>query len=516
MGDDRWSVPRVSGGRAIIFGMRYRYEDLGDREFQQLVQALLAASFGPTMRAMPLGKADGGRDALHNTAVYQVKFTSAPDKISDPVDWLLAALKGEAKKIRLLVERGVRSYYLVTNVGGTGKLDTGTIDRLDRELAVLANDLSIPITVWWRDDVDARMSAAPSTALRPFIRALPPDQILALTRLDPIPGEIPRQVPAVPADFTGRRPELADLVNRCTAEAAVSPLVISGMAGVGKSALALRLAHELATQYPDGQLYSAMRGPRGSITAAVTLARFLRALGTPADAVPADLAEQAAVYRSRLVGKRVLVVLDEADSARQIEPLLPGDPSCLVVVTSRNPLPALPSGLSYPLGLLNPAESLELLSRIAGADRVSGDPEAGERIVELCGRLPLALRIAAARLRSRTDWTPGHLVVRLSDIRRRLRELRAGDLDVRASFELSYQDLPAAAARLFRRLAVAPGVTFSAELAAVLSGTAQPDTDELLDRLVLDQMLQPSGAPDQYSRHQLVWVFAHEIGRAHV
>jgi hypothetical protein len=164
--------------------VRYRYEDLGDDEFQQLIQALLAHALGPTMRAMPVGKADGGRDALHTTAVYQVKFTIAPDKVRDPVAWLLAALDGEIEKIRALVRRGARTYYLVTNVGGTGNLDTGTIDRLDRALAVRAKTLSIEIIPWWRETVDAQMSAAPHHLVRAFIRVLPPDQILALTRLD--------------------------------------------------------------------------------------------------------------------------------------------------------------------------------------------------------------------------------------------------------------------------------------------------------------------------------------------
>lgn len=324
---------------------------------------------------------------------------------------------------------------------------------------------------------------------------------------------VPHQLPAVPADFTGRQRELAELVAGCTSSAeAASPLVVSGLAGVGKSSLVLRLAHEVANQYPDGQLYATMREADGRpVTSEATLARFLRALGTAASDVPAEPAEQAAQYRSLLAGRRVLVVLDDVTAEQQVRALLPGDPSCLVLVTSRNPLPALPSALSYPLRLLDPAESLDLLSHIAGADRVAADPEAATRIVELCGRLPLALRIAAARLGSRPDWTPRHLVTRLSDIRHRLRELRVGDLDVRASFELSYRDLPIGAARLFRRLAIAPGTTFSSGLAATLSGDAQPDTDDSLDQLVLAQMLEPTGDPDRFGMHPLMRVLAHEL-----
>ncbi|WP_349876143.1 hypothetical protein ABIH81_18550 [Micromonospora sp. HUAS YX12] len=167
--------------------MRYRYEDLGDREFQQLIQALLAHSLGSTLQAMPIGKADGGRDALHGTSVYQVKFTIAPHKVKDPVTWLIDALDGETEKIIALVERGARTYYLITNIEGTGNLDTGTIDRLSQALAERSKAWSIEILPWWRETIDAQVSAAPNHLLRPFIRILPPDQILALTKLDGSP-----------------------------------------------------------------------------------------------------------------------------------------------------------------------------------------------------------------------------------------------------------------------------------------------------------------------------------------
>lgn len=326
------------------------------------------------------------------------------------------------------------------------------------------------------------------------------------------PEAVPRQLPAVPADFTGRQRELTELLAHSTADAAVSPLVISGIPGVGKSAFALRLAHDLASNFPDGQLYGDMRDGDGRpIAPEVTLGRFLRALGTAPSEVPADPDEQAARYRSMLAGRRVLVVLDDAVSEQQVRPLLPGDPACLVLVTCRNPLPGLAAAITYPLGLLDPDESMELLGAIGGVDRVAADPKASRQIVELCGRLPLALRIAAARLRSRIDWTPAHVAARLSNVSRQLRELRVGDLDVRASFELSYQDLPADAARLFRRLATTPGTTFSGELAAVLSGSAPLNADEVLDRLVLDQLVQSGGSPDRYQMHPLMRVFAADL-----
>lgn len=258
--------------------------------------------------------------------------------------------------------------------------------------------------------------------------------------------EVPRQLPAVPSDFTGRLRELGELAALCSPAGSqdvpsAPVVVISGPAGSGKSALALRMARELTAGYPDGQLYSSLRGERGPLPPGGILPGFLRALGASAEEVPRELGEQAARYRSLLAGRRVLVLLDDALDEAQVRHLLPGDGRCLVIVTSRNPMRALEGAASYPLGLLEPDEATALLTRIAGQDKIRADPAAGERIVHLCGRLPLAIRISAARLRARPDWSAEYLAGRLSGARRRLAEFRAGDLDVRASLELSYRDL---------------------------------------------------------------------------
>ncbi|WP_329094373.1 ATP-binding protein [Actinomadura citrea] len=326
---------------------------------------------------------------------------------------------------------------------------------------------------------------------------------------------VPRQLPAAPADFTGRVRELRELLDRCSGDAADrSPVVIAGLAGVGKSALALRLAHEMAEAYPDGQLYVGLRGQEGPLAPEMVLPGFLRALGTAPGDVPVDPAEQAALFRSLLADRKVLLVLDDAASEQQVRPLLPGASSCLVLITSRNPLPALP-GATTLLGLLDPVESLALLGAVAGADRVAADNASSERIVELCGRLPLALRIAAARLRARTDWTPAHLSARLSDAKRRLRELRIGDLDVRATFQLSYRDLPDDAARLFRYLAATPGPTFGIDLLARILNTAEADAEELLDRLLFDQLVESADMPGRYRLHDLMRQLAVELLTEH-
>ncbi|MEU9844351.1 NB-ARC domain-containing protein [Actinomadura sp. NPDC048032] len=327
---------------------------------------------------------------------------------------------------------------------------------------------------------------------------------------------IPAQLPGVPADFTGRIRELAEVKARCGERRPVdgvnSPalLVITGLAGVGKSALSLRLAHDLAPEYPDGQLYCRLRADEGTLDEGLVLARFLRALGAPGD-MPEDTASRAALFRELLLGRRMLILLDDATDASQVRSLLPADGGCLVVVTSRNALPALEGAQGYDLGLLDERECVSLLSKIVGADRIGADEAAARSIVEVCGRLPLALRIAAARLRARADWTPGHLASHLWDARRRLHHLKVGDLDVRAAFELSYRALDADAARLFRSLAARPGPTFALGLAARLLDVPESEAEEVVDRLVLDHLVEPAGAPGRFLMHDLVWFFALEL-----
>ncbi|BCJ68022.1 hypothetical protein Prubr_50430 [Polymorphospora rubra] len=322
-------------------------------------------------------------------------------------------------------------------------------------------------------------------------------------RSDPVP---PAQLPAANADFTGRERELTDLRERCKA-GGPRLIVVSGAPGVGKSALIVRLAGELRSSFPDGQLYADLRGAdRQPLTAGFVLGLFLGSLGV--DAIPDDLEARVGAYRTMLANRRMLVVLDNATSEAQVRALVPAAEGCLVLVTSRSPLPALDGAEPYCLGALDPDESFALLGAVAGPGRMDSDPDGCYAIVRHCGGLPLAVRIAAGRLRARSDWTPTHLAQRLADTRRRLDVLHIGDLDVRACFDLSYRDLDAESGCLFRRLSVIPGPTFSTELAAALVGLPTVEAEELLDRLVLDQLVTSAGAPGYYTMHDLLWLFA--------
>ncbi|WP_158588001.1 NB-ARC domain-containing protein [Actinomadura logoneensis] len=327
----------------------------------------------------------------------------------------------------------------------------------------------------------------------------------------------PLQLPSAPPDFTGRTRELGDLLEVC-ARGRESPrrtgtpaVVLTGPPGVGKTALALRLCEELQGAYPDGGLFSRLREDNDHPGSGGTLPRFLRALGVDAADVPDERAEQAALFRTLLVDRRMLIMLDDAVDEAQVRPLLPNSAGSLVVVTSRKALPTLEGATSHRLDVLDRQDAQALLARVGGPDRMAADTDGSHLVAELCGGLPLALRIAAARLAARTDWTPSDLAGRLTDARRRLRLLRVGDLDVRVSFEVSYRALPEAVARLFRLLAITPGPTFSTALVAVIVELPLPDAEELLDRLILDQLVEPADRPGSYRMHDLIKLFAAEL-----
>ncbi|MFG2370951.1 BTAD domain-containing putative transcriptional regulator [Streptomyces sp. NPDC048504] len=320
----------------------------------------------------------------------------------------------------------------------------------------------------------------------------------------------PHQLPATVPDFTGRVSfvsELSDVL--ASAEGRVMAVsALAGIGGVGKTTLAVHVAHQARSAFPDGQLYVDLQGA-GSRSAEpeTVLGAFLRALGTPDSAIPDSLEERSALYRSVLDGRRVLVLLDNARDAAQVRPLLPGMEGCAALVTSRVRMVDLAGAHLIDLDVMSPEEALQLFTKIVGAERVAAERESALDVVAACGFLPLAIRIAASRLAARRTWTVSVLAAKLADERRRLDELQAGDLAVKATFELGYGQLEPAQARAFRLLGLADGPDISLAAAAAVLDLPVEDTEDVLESLV-DTSLVESAAPGRYRYHDLVRLYA--------
>ncbi|MGW2742076.1 BTAD domain-containing putative transcriptional regulator [Streptomyces sp. NPDC001450] len=320
----------------------------------------------------------------------------------------------------------------------------------------------------------------------------------------------PAQLPATVFDFTGRAQFVAELGELlASGEGRVMAVsALGGIGGVGKTTLAVHVAHQMRSAFPDGQLYVDLQGAgaRPAEPEAV-LGSFLRALGTPDSAIPASLEERTALYRSVLRGRRVLVLLDNARDAAQVRPLLPGSEGCATLVTSRIRMLDLAGAQLVDLDVMSPDEALSLFTKIVGEERVASERVAALDVVALCGYLPLAIRIAACRLAARRTWTVSVLAAKLADEHRRLDELRAGDLAVKATFELGYGQLEPAQARAFRLLGLADGPDISLAAAAAVLGLRVDDAEDLLESLV-DTSLLESTAPGRYRYHDLVRLYA--------
>ncbi|SEQ79979.1 DNA-binding transcriptional activator of the SARP family [Lentzea xinjiangensis] len=351
-----------------------------------------------------------------------------------------------------------------------------------------------------------QLGADPGPELRELhaelLRAQP-----AAPRRSPLPFDIP--------DFTGRESEVDSLVEAIGTR---SPAIVTieGMGGIGKTALAVHVAHRLEDRFPDGRCYVDLRGFTAGtppMTAGAALEVLLRQLGVPAEEVPVDPDARRELWLTEVSHRRVLVVLDNAADAHQVRALLPGAPGAVVIVVSRCHLMSIEGAVPVSLDVLPGDDAVALFRRIAGP-RADAEPEAVAEVISLCGRLPLAIRIAASRF-SRRPWTVAHLADRLRDRQRRSRAFTANDLSVAGVLALSYHHLGTDRQELFRLLSLVPGADFDAHAAAALAGVPVFDAQDVLEELVECNLLMQRRA-DRYCLHDLVRDCARDLaGAAH-
>jgi tetratricopeptide (TPR) repeat protein/transcriptional regulator with XRE-family HTH domain len=375
-------------------------------------------------------------------------------------------------------------------------------------------------------------AATPRSADRAVLARLPADNgrsavpmpasvvISAISRSSPVPAQLPPDV----GDFTGRDGELRWLDGRLgtaaggsTPGAGVVISVLSGPPGAGKTALAVRWAHRARRQFPDGQLYVNLRGydPEMPVSPDAALAWFLSALGVSGDQVPVDLDSRTARYRTEMASRRMLVLLDNAASVEQVQPLLPGCDSC-VVVTSRSTLSglvALHGARRLDLDLLPSEDAITLLCRLVG-ERLLAEPDLAATLAGYCGGLPLVIRVAAELVSLHPTTPLADQVAELADDRRRLELLEAGGdcrAAVRSVFSWSYRHLPPPAARMFRLVGLHPGMDFDPYAAAALAGVGLPEGHALLDQLARAHLIHPTGRHDRYGMHDMLRAYAAEM-----
>lgn len=325
----------------------------------------------------------------------------------------------------------------------------------------------------------------------------------------PVAGRVPRELPADPQDFVGRHAQLGQLRELLTApdrsDGAVTVGVVDGMAGVGKTAFAVHLAHQLAPHFPDGQLFVDLQGfaqPRPAVRPAAVLGILLRSLGVPGPELPSGTGARASLFRGLTRHRRMLLVLDDVVDETQIQPLLPLAPGCRALVTSRCRLARLDRSSLLTLDLLAPGEASRLFTDVVGARRIGAEPvHLIEAVVEQCGRLPLALKLAGARLRARPGWNLSHLAERLSS------GPSSGAYGIARSLQLSYLRLSAPQRRMLHRLALRKERDIDSQAAAPLAGVTPGEAETLLEGLADANLLQEP-TPGRYRLHHLVQTFA--------
>jgi DNA-binding SARP family transcriptional activator len=448
------------------------------------------------------------------------------------------ACGGQAQVIpelrRLLADHPLREglwVLLMRALDGAGR-HAEALDAYSQARSAIANELGVDpgaelrqlyAGMLARDDLLAKDSADTPGVISAgmvTVSSRPPESAAeaAIPRSVPAPAQLPADV----TDFTGRDDQvkhLSDLLSSAGADGedgAVRIALVAGSGGLGKTSLAVHAAHRVRGHFPDGQLYVDLLGATPQpLSAADVVARFLRDLGVDGRDIPVDEDERAARYRTVLAGRHVLIVLDNARDAAQVRPLLPGSASCAVLITTRNRMPDLASIRLVDLNVLDDDEALTLFTRVVGDERAAAEPEATAELLLACAGLPLAIRICAARLATRSGWTISAMANRLRDTRRRLDEMRVGDLAVRASFQVSFASLPVSAphgiapADAFRLLGLWHGPSISSAAAAALFGTPEDLAIDALETLV-DAHLLESKSPDRYKFHDLLRVYSSE------
>lgn len=353
--------------------------------------------------------------------------------------------------------------------------------------------------------VTAPTEPAPEAAAEPAPESTPS----APPPYEDLSSSPPAQLPPDLIDFTGRSHltlTIGSLMNS-PQRSALPVSVLVGMAGVGKSALAVHVAHTIRDSYPDGQLYANLRAGDGSpVRPDDVLAAFIVSLGHRSDDVPATLEARTALLRTVLNGRRVLLVLDDAVNVEQIRPLLPGSADCGVLITARTRLGGL-AALHVEVPAFHPSEAMDLLKRTLGAERVDAEQAAAQEMIEACARLPLAIRIVTARLAARPHWSLRSLSNRLSNEFKRIEELRSGSMTISTVFDLTYRHLPEDQASVLRRAATVASPSLSLPCAAALLDMPEDDAEVLLDALV-DQAMLESPTPGRYQFHALLRDFA--------
>jgi DNA-binding SARP family transcriptional activator/tetratricopeptide (TPR) repeat protein len=513
--------------RLVRYGGGYRLETDSDRvDVHQFRSFLRAGRESPDAtsavarfeRALTLWRGPALADAAGTVAAAQIQDSLAQERLAAVEDRLEALLRcGRAYEAAAQLPGLVADYPLRERLAGL--LMLGLYRTGCRGEALAAYHQA-------RTALVSELGVEPGEALQRLHQGIlagdPALSVASAQQRGPVvahqPVGVPQQLPAVVPHFTGREAELTELASFMSRapgrRGAIVLSAVAGMAGVGKTALAVQWCHQVAAEFPDGQLYVNLRGfgPEGKpVEPTAAIRGFLDALGVRPEQVPESPGTQAGLYRSLLAGRRMLLLLDNAQNEAQVRPLLPASSSCLCVVTSRTRLIGLAASEGarlISLDVLPGGEARQMLARRLGEERIRAEPEAAADLITLCGRLPLALAVIAARAADRPDFPLADLAGELRE-RQRLGALTTGDAatSVDAVFSWSYQQLSTPAARMFRQLSLAPGPDIPELAAAQVAGLSPGHAHDLLRGLVRSCLLtEPT--PGRYTFHDLLRAYA--------